>query len=113
MISFKEYLAEDSATKIRNHLVKKHGAEARRSSLPSNPYSNQQTLPARHPNPQKLASALKDDGWEHESHHYDGNGETLKRGDIKISITHKGEYKGSVIITGPKKEKKSNLPYYD
>jgi hypothetical protein len=56
MISFKEYLAEDSnnadsATKIRNHLVKKHGAESRHSSIPSNPYSNYQTLHARHRNP--------------------------------------------------------------
>lgn len=62
MISFREYLAEnannaDSATKIRNHLVKKHGAESKRSSLPSNPYANYQTLLARHHDPEKLSSA--------------------------------------------------------
>ena len=118
MISFKEFLEEaannaDSATKVRNHLVKKHGAESRSSSIPSNPYSDYQTLHARHRNPEKLSSALKDAGWEHAFHHNDGNGETAKRGNIEISIKHKGEHRGSVGITGPKKAKKSNLPYYD
>ena len=118
MISFKEYLEEaansaDSATKVRNHLVKNHGAVAKRKYQASNPYSNYQTLHARHHDPEKLSSALKDAGWEHAFHHNDGNGETVKRGNVEISIWHKGQHRGSVSITGPKKAKKSNLPYYD
>lgn len=118
MHSFKEYLAEDAgnvdnATKIRNHLIKKHGAEPKRATGTSNPYNKYQSLRAHHNGPKKLLAALKAEGWEHDSHHHDGSGEIVKRGDAQISIWHTGPYKGSVRITGPKKGKPLDNPHYD
>lgn len=117
MLSFKDYLTEDTnadtATKVLNHLIKKHGAVAKRKYQKSNPYLNYQTHEAHHHDPEKLISALKDDGWEHEYHHPEGNGETVKRGNIQVSIWTKASHRGSVRVLGPKKAKLSWRSEYD
>jgi len=139
MKKFSEFIAEASnhdnintASKLRNHMVKHFGAEPTKNWNGSNPYSDTQDLQGHFTSTKHANAAvqhLKDHGWtEGPSSHFIKGKEphylfhpTHKKVHILIAkepygntVTSKKLAKyHSFTAVGPKKAKRSNIPYYD
>ena len=113
----------ETGLKLKNHIAKAFGVKFS-SFFGQNPYSDTahyRAMGVSQSKANKVAAGLKKDGWEGTvSTEMDGT-TSLKKGGASVFIYNaakkgKGdyaEYYASIEVQGPKKAKRTTIPYYD